>query len=56
MKKGERANLNGGEANKNGVSLPFVHKNSLQANQLSKQCEFMKVHDDYKRENNDLLW
>jgi len=31
MKKGERANLNGGEANKNGVALPFAHKDNLQA-------------------------
>jgi hypothetical protein len=30
MKKGERPSLNGGQANKNGVALPFVHKDSLQ--------------------------
>jgi hypothetical protein len=28
----ERANLNGGEANKNGIALPFAHKDSLQVN------------------------
>ncbi len=51
MKKGERANLNGGKANKDGVAIPFAHKDSLQANQLGKQCNYVKVCDDYKKEN-----
>ncbi len=55
MKKGERPSLNGGQANKNGVALPFVHKDSLQVSQLGKQCKYVKVHDDYKRENKSFV-